>query len=287
MLKNFTFFFLVLIGFILAGCKKINPPEEIPSYLFIPYATFATDSVNQGTMLHDFTDVWVFKGDEFIGCYPTGSRVPVLAEGNTVIKMRAGIKNAGVASLRSIYTLTQFYETTINLKRGQIDTLIPVFEYFSGISFLRMESFSNPGTIFTPTPSSDTFLVNYPGTGSEALDGQGNCGFVYLDQTYQVFEVQTGSSIPYQIQGRVCYLEIQCKTNSDLFVSVSDGANDVRLCGTIYDTEGRWKKIYIPLTDNLNTFPTLYNFYLILRATRLADKPDPRIYIDNIKVIRQ
>ena len=128
---------------------------------------------------------------------------------------------------------------------------------------------------------------SYPGTGSEALDGQGNCGFVYLDQTYQVFEVQTGSSIPYQIQGRVCYLEIQCKTNSDLFVSVSDGANDVRLCGTIYDTEGRWKKIYIPLTDNLNTFPTLYNFYLILRATRLADKPDPRIYIDNIKVIRQ
>lgn len=282
-----TLFALFISLFFYSGCKKINPDEEIPSYIHIPSVSLSVDSINQGTCLQDITDVWIFKGDEFIGCYPVGARVPVLAEGNTVIKMRAGIKNAGVASLRSIYPMMQFFETTIFLKRGAVVELKPVFEYFSGISFLRMESFSNPGTIFAPTPSSDTILVTYPGNGTEAIPGQGNCGQVYLDNTYQVFEVQSGSPVPYQLQGRICYLEMHYKCNSDFFVSVSDGGVDVRLCARVFDTGGIWKKIYIPLTDNLNNFPTLFNFFLVLRASRISTGPDPRIYFDNIKIIRQ
>ena len=269
------------------SCKKLNPDEEVPSYIYIPYCDFTSDSLNQGTKLQEFTDVWLFKGDEFIGCYPVGSNIPILAEGNTIIKMRAGIKNVGIASLRSIYPMVQFYETTVNLKRGEIQTVIPTFSYFSGISFLRLESFSSPGTILAPTTSTDTFLNIYSGTGLEALPGQGDCGFVYLDNTYQVFDAVSGSAIPYQIQGRICYLEMHYKTNVDLYVSVSNGGTDLRLCARVFDTSGKWKKVYIPLTENLNTAPTLSNFFLVLHASRPGNGPDPRIYMDNIKIIRQ
>jgi hypothetical protein len=285
-IKKVTFFFIVLI-LIFVGCKKLNPDEEIPSYIYVPYCDFTTDSLNQGTKLQDFSDIWVFIGDDFIGCFPVGSRIPVLAEGNKVIKMRAGIKNVGIESLRSIYPMAQFYETNVDLKRGQVQTVIPNFTYFSGISFLRLESFSNPGTIFSPTPSADTFLTVYSGSGPEAIPGQGNCGFVYLDSYYQVFDAITGSAIPYQIQGRLCYLEMHYKTNVNIFVSVSNGFNDIRLCAQVYDTQGQWKKTYIPLTENINVAPTLSNFYLVLRASTPSGGPEPRIYLDNIKIIRQ
>ena len=269
------------------GCKKINPEEEIPSYIYIPYCKFTSDSLNQGTNLQDFSDVWVFKNNDFLGCYPVGSKIPILAEGNTIIKMRAGIKNVGIESLRSIYPMVQFYETNVNLKRGEVQTIVPDFLYFTGISFLRLESFSNPGTILAPTLSTDTFLSVYSGSGPESIPGQGNCGFIYLDNVYQFFEAISGSAIPYQLPSRLCYLEMHYKSNTDLNISVSNGSTDIRLCARLFATEGNWKKIYIPLTENLNLAPTLLNFYLVLRASRTGSGPDPRIYIDNIKIIRQ
>ena len=278
---------LFLVAVILSGCKKINPEVEIPSYIYVPYCDFTTDSLNQGTKLQDFTDVWVFNNNDFIGCYPVGSKIPILAEGNTIIKMRAGVKNVGINSLRSIYPMVQFFETTVDLKRGEVKTIVPNFSYFTGVAFLRQESFSNPGTILAPTISSDTFLTVYSGSGPEAISGQGNCGFIYLDNTYQVFDAISGSSIPYQFAGRICYLEMHLKTNVDFFVSVSNGSNDIRLCSTIFKTDGIWKKVYIPLTDNLNSAPTLTNFFLVLHASRPSAGPDPRIYLDNIKIIRQ
>lgn len=284
-MKKFTFCFIAAVIALFLGCSKINPEEEIPSYITVPYYTFNVDSVNQGTSLQYFTDVWAFKGDEFLGCFPIGAKIPVLAEGSTVIKLRPGIKNAGIASLRSMYPMARFYETTVDLKRGQVQTIVPAFEYYPGLTFLKLESFSLPGTFLAQTPSSDTFLVSY--NGPESLPGQGNCAFVYLDATYQVFDAQSGSPIPYQVQGSVCYLEMHYKTNVDLFISVSNGGTDLRLCSKLFDTEGAWKKIYIPLTENLNAAPTLYNFYFVLHASRPANGPDPRIYFDNIKIVRQ
>lgn len=283
-MKNLYFCFIILFSaLIFPGCKKLNPDEEIPSYITVPYARLVTDSINQGTALQDFTDVWVFNNNDFIGCYPVGSRVPILAEGNTIIKMRAGIKNAGIGSLRSVYPLVQFYETVVNLQRGQVQTVIPDFQYFSGITFLKLESFSAAGTFLAQTPSSDTFLVTY--NGPEALPGQGNCALIHLHNQYQVFDAQSGSAIPYQ-QGATCYMEIHYKTSLPLYVSVSNGFTDIRNAVVINPSD-TWKKMYIPLTDYLNVPPTLTNFYLVLHAMRGASDPEGKIYIDNIKIIRQ
>jgi hypothetical protein len=275
-----TIFFAAVI---LPGCKKLNPDEEIPSYISVPSCKLVVDSVNQGTSLQEFTDVWVFVNDNFIGTYAVGSKIPILAEGNTVIKMRAGIKNAGISSLRSMYPFTQFYETTVNLVRGQVQTVIPEFNYFSGIAFLKLEDFSSPGTFLSPTPSTDTTLVIYNGT--EGLPGQGQCALVHLHDDYLVFDAQSGSSIPY-LAGSPCYLEIHYKTNVSIFISVSNGFNDVRMCAIILPT-GTWSKMYIPLADYLNLAPTLNNFYFVMHASRLPGSEEAKIYFDNIKIIRQ
>ncbi len=283
--KNLYFFLIIgLAVAILPGCKKLNPDEQIPSYISVPYYTFTTDSLNQGTSLQAFTDVWVFNNNDFIGAYPIGSKIPILAEGNTIIKMRAGIKNAGVSDLRSMYAVTQFYETTIDLKRGEVKTVIPEFTYFSGITFLKLENFSAPGTFLASTPSSDTNLVTYNGT--ESLPGQGQCALVHLHDQYQVFDARSGSSIPYQVQGAVCFAEIHYKSNVPLVIAVSNGLTDIRSCATLLPT-GVWKKLYLPLTDFLNIPPTLNNFYFVMHASRGINEPEAKIYFDNIKIIRQ
>lgn len=268
---------------VISSCRKYNPDEEIPSYISIPYFTFNADSANQGTSLHDFSDAWVFRGNEFLGVFPIGTKIPVLAEGDTEIKIRPGIKQCGIGDLRSIYGPCQFYIATVNLKRGEVATIVPQFTYFSGVTFSKLESFSSPGTFLTQSPSSDTFLVMY--NGPEALPGQGNCAHVYLDNTYLVFDARSGSPHVYT-QGSSVFLELHYKTEAELIFSVSDGNIDLRkACSVLPSAE--WKKMYVNLTEAISGPFTLTNYYLVLHATLPAGKSSANIYFDNIKLIRQ
>ncbi|MBC7863896.1 MAG: hypothetical protein IAF38_13050 [Bacteroidia bacterium] len=283
MKKLLVFFSVGLFVFpCLESCKKfMNPDEEIPSYIYVPACTFSADTINQGTRIQKISDVWVFKGNDFLGAFPIGAKIPVLAEGNTEIKMRAGIKNYGIGDLRAIYPITQFYDVNVDLKRGEVVNMTPDFSYFSGITFIKLESFSSPGTFLTQSLSSDTMLVSY--TGPEAMPGQGACAYVHLDSTYQVFEALSGFPHPY-VQGAITYLEINYKSNVDIAIAVSNGINDVRTVCRL-KASATWNKMYAPLTEALNAPSTLSNFFFVIHAVAANNNAD--IYFDNIKIIKQ
>jgi hypothetical protein len=265
------------------SCKKLNRPEQIPSYITVPSAAFTCDQVNQGTQHQIFSDVWAFKGDDFLGCFPIGSRIPVLAEGETQMKFRAGIKHCGIGDLRSIYGPGQFYTTSLNLKKSEVQTVVPEFTYFSGITFTKIESFSAPGTFLAQTPSSNTMLTIY--NGPEALPGEGACAYVHLNDTDQVFDVESSAAHSY-IQGATAWLEMDYKSTRDFSVAVSDGNISIRPACGIQSSE-TWKKIYVNLTDALNSPSTLSNFYFVVHAAVPGDGSTADIYFDNIKIIRQ
>lgn len=127
---------------------KKSSSDGIPAFIQIPYFTTVTDTLNQGTSIQNYTDVWLYNNNEFLGCFPIGTKIPILADGNTLIRMGAGIKNGGVSDLRSYYPLMHFYETNINLVRGKVASVVPEFNYFTGISFLKLEDFSQAGTFW-------------------------------------------------------------------------------------------------------------------------------------------
>ncbi len=215
-----------------------------------------------------------------------GSNIPILAEGNTFLRMGAGIKNAGISDLRSDYPMIHFYESNVNLVRGKVTEVVPDFKYFTGVTFLKLEDFDQSGLSFAKTASSDTMLVKY--IGSESIPGQQHCGYVYLDNTYMVFDAMSSASIPYSVQVSKVYMEIQYKSNVDLTISVSDGLSDIRPAVTLKAQSSlSWKKVYIPLIDQLNGPTWLSNFYIVLHAFVPGNGTVGQIYFDNIKIIRQ
>lgn len=286
MKKKELLFFVVSSLFLLSSCSKKSSSDGIPAFIQIPYFTTVTDTLNQGTSIQNYTDVWLYNNNEFLGCFPIGTKIPILADGNTLIRMGAGIKNGGVSDLRSYYPLMHFYETNINLVRGKVASVVPEFNYFTGISFLKLEDFSQAGTFLAKSASSDTFLVKY--TGAESIAGQGYCAHVYLNDTYRVFDVISGASIPYSLQTSNCYLEIQYKSNIDLTISVSDGNTDIRPVVTLLaQVSPNWKKVYVPLISQLNGPYWLANFYFVMHASVPGNGTIGEIYFDNIKIIRQ
>jgi hypothetical protein len=182
--------------------------------------------------------------------------------------------------------MVHFYESNVNLVRGQVSSVVPDFQYFTGVTFLKLENFDQPGTFLSKSPSSDTFLVDY--SGPESIPGQGYCAHVYLNDTYRVFDAISGSPIPYSVQGAKAYAEIQYKTNVDLVLSVSDGNTDIRPAVTLIgEPSPVWKKVYVPLISVLNGPSTLSNFYFVMHASVPGNGTVGEIYFDNIKIIRQ
>ena len=136
----------LLIVLVLSSCKK-EDTEGIPTYLKIDNIT-----LNEGNTTSNITDAWVYINGQLQGVYELPAKFPVLEQGNTDIKVYAGIKNNGIASDRVIYPFyssdttnkvltinasTEIYPT-VNIKEnidGQFDDFDNGYSFNSDICF--------------------------------------------------------------------------------------------------------------------------------------------------------
>jgi len=251
-----------------------------------------TDSVLQGTSNQKFSDVLITSKTKNYGYYPIPGKIPIPLSGETYLNIRPALKVNGVGFLRLDYPVMAGSDSTLPLERGKVLSLKPVFKYYSTVSFPIVEDFEkNTGFFMKNSTSTDTFTTKIDTANAGFGD---KCLMMQLSPTYTVCQVQSTSGFSLPNNGPNVYLEFNYKSNysveAGLIGSASPGVlgTDQRSAGGA-NPSASWNKMYIDLTNLVRT-PPYYNYYFLYFYTSTAFDASvgaPKIYIDNVKVVRQ
>ncbi len=268
------------------GCNKEEP---IPSYIYIPSFTVEAQP-DFGTSTSKITEAWVYANNDLLGVFPIPATVPILATGETDIRIFPGIHEAGILARPTIYP---FYEPIIMnhvLTAGKIDTLPLVTQYLSSDKIeLALNITFDIGNVLTDDLDEDsaTFVTIIP----EGAEGAG--GLLLVTDTSSNLSVGNNSLFSLPANGSQVYIEMEYHNDTKFSVWMrghqTTGQGDIRPIATINEQEN-WNKIYIPLTSFLQTNKWFdYQFVLNLKLTddEIANgKTEAKVYIDNIKLLR-
>lgn len=281
-------FFVILFS----GCKKLDPEIDAPSYIEISDYRVITDSVNQGTSVQHFTDVFVTSSTKSYGYFPIPGKIPVPLEGSNELTIRPAIQVNGVKFLRLDYPVMKGCDSVLPLKRDEVLKVTPVFQYFSSASFPFVESLESNFSQLKNSDPTDTFTAVID--TANAVYGE-KCLKMRMSSTYTVTQVQSNYGFTLPTGGPAIYLEFNYKGNFQLEAGVIGSSSPSSLVNTSQRSAGgvnpsdTWKKMYINLTDIVRT-PPYFNYYFLYFYTAKSFDPgvaSPEMFIDNIKVVSQ
>lgn len=257
----------------------------MPAYLRIDTFHLTTNLAEEGFASHKITDAWIFVNDISLGTYELPVTLPVLEKGEREVIVRAGIKDNGISSTRAIYPMFRAYETTMDFREGEVDTLLPQTSYFSNVEFVVLERFET-GNEFSASPINEAVMetVNDP-----ELIFEGNRSLrVTLTETEPFFEAHTRK---YELPGggKPVYLELDYKTDNPFDVwlraNFDAGANVINTYVVTVTAKESWNKIYVNLSEMVSTLASADNFEIFILANKPNDVAVANMYLDNIKLL--
>lgn len=279
-------FYLCLLAFVINGCaKKVDTPLWLKVDKFqLNENPFASD---QGELTENITDAWVNMDGEILGVFSLPIKIPIIAdEGEHSFVIIPGIKNNGISSTKSRYTLMEPYSVDLTLSKGDTASIAPETQYYDDLTFW-IEDFENINNL--KLEESNASLASLGTTNDPNIVEYGNyCGHIELTDDDSLFYAYSSAPLLLPTNGRVVYLEVDFRTSHDLsarFINSTNGVTSDDAIATMRAQDSpKWTKIYF----NLNELLAVYNqadFYgIALRA--IKNKVGPQdIYIDNIKVI--
>jgi hypothetical protein len=224
--------------------------------------------------------------DEFLGAYELPARFPVLKTGKHIVKVLPGIKKNGIASTRSNYEFYAPVQKTVNFtpdsttKIGLLKTT-----YQSTAMFLWMEDFENV-TLTLDTTSRSTAWIMRTEAGSPLTFEGNHSGMVVLDSIHDFFECQTQKE--FTIPFAPVFLEMNFNISNSLTVGViTYGYTTLYQTPiiTLNSTNGKWKKIYIDLSNTLNAYTGMTTFRVYMGTFKDKGLQQSTILFDNFKLL--
>ncbi len=285
-MRNFLLYLILSVClFLVVSCNKEKLKSPTASFIYVGHPTVNTTSTfAQGTNDHKITDTWVYVNGQYVGAFPLGGVVPIVATGNADIAMYGGIKNNGISATRLPYAMYTGYEFSQNFEAGKTYTINPVYNYVSGAQFHLIEGFENSGVLFSAEGDSAFSLTGGSNTNKEVYEGLHSLFMGMSDAKPNAAIKTSGHIYTFPQTATTVYLEMNYKCNQKVLVTLLAGDTEERSVITLNRTEG-WNKIYIQLSEAVYTQP-LYNYYdLIIKASKETTIANPEIYIDNIKII--
>ncbi len=281
MLRPILYLVIVLLVFFTSSCKKDKLKANDASYFLITNPS-VTSPPGKGVGSNKITDIWYYVDGQFLGAYPIGNLMPIIAKNNADVTLFAGIKNNGISDTRQPY---HFYEPILlsnyQLENGKTYTVSPNFTYKSTASIPVFDGFDNTiGSNFYSVGAMDYTLTTDP---SKTYGGIGTS--VYMTMTDAKPTAIMKSSTPLYnlpVNGSPAYIELDYKCNQPIRVGVIGGATEERTAIVLNPTIG-WNTIYIQLSAVLTTPPTYNKQEIFIKAIKEVDSPE--IYIDNIKIV--
>lgn len=280
-IKFYNLLFLTLsvfIGVTFLSCSKKDFESVVPSYITINDVSLSTTYISEGSNSDNITDVWVFLDENLIGVYNLPAKIPILKEGSCNLKIYGGIKVNGVSATRSRYLFYNPYEKQITLIKGEEFKINPELTYSASTNFLWLEDFESASLSFVTNQSSDTTIEK---TNTEVFEGNVS-GAVLLSSSMDFFEIHSPEYSGIPRNGSPVYLELNFKTNEPILAGIFAGTEQL---GVVFlGQSSEWKKIYIDLTDAVNSKPTAPG-YKVFFGYQNTESKNLKFYIDNIKLV--
>ena len=272
--------FTLLVVF--AACKETG---SVPAYVYVDKFELSTGP-GQGTDSEKITEAWFFVEGNFLGAYTLPAAVPVVAEGQTRVRVSPGIKVNGISSTPDIYDFYERYEVMMDLAPGRVDTLRPLTSYTDFTNFAFLEDFETSNS-FIDVIDEDPETVLEPISGPDVFEGQ-RSGYIRLDSDHPFIEV---ASIPVlddiPTNGSDVFLEFNYKTNVQLGVGLVGTANGIPPSGAvilILRPREEWNKMYLELSPSL-VASQLQGYQILLSAVHDPSLEVSEVYVDNFKLV--
>ncbi len=279
-------FIFPAVALLSTSCEKFEGNQTIPAYLRIDSIYLQTDYATEGTAYQNFTDAWVYVDDQLVGAFQLPAEFPVLANGQHKLTIMPGIKKDGVAATRTNYpfcqpitmNLTFIEDSTIRL--GTLKT-----RYESTTEFFMIEDFDGPVLQLDTTKRSQAGIWKTTTGWPSTFEGS-HSGLVQMDSVGSLFECTNKTDLV--IPSAPVYMELNFNTNNPVAVGVFlYGYTQIVQTPVVYlnPTEGAWKKIYIDLTNALNSETGMQKFRIFFSALQAEGVYTTDIRMDNIKVL--
>jgi hypothetical protein len=283
-----TIQFICLLGLLLAAgsCEKFEGNQTIPAYLKIDSVFLQTEYSTEGTAFQSFTDAWIYVDDQLIGAFQMPAEFPVLASGIHKVTIMPGVKKNGIATTRTNYPFCEsiikniefFEDSTVSI--GGQKTV-----YQSTTEFFMIENFDGVVLSLDTTKRSVAGIQQTPSGWPGTFEGS-HSGLIRMDSAGSMFECTNKTD--FIIPAAPVYMELHFNTNIAVAVGVFlYGYSSIVQTPVVYlnPTEGKWKKIYIDLTNALNSQTGMVNFRIFFNAIQPAGVINAEIRLDNIKVL--
>ena len=227
-----------------------------------------------------------------IGSFELPARIPVIKEGEGEIIILAGIKKNGQSNGRIIYPFYEAYTKTHDFVPMQVDTIHPVVKYRNSVQYTWLEDFEDETLSLTKTGSNstvDTFKLVYDSTIVYDYNGitEKVSGGSVIDTGYQIFEFSSTQFFDLP-RNEPIYLELNFRCDANLIVGIYPATGSV-ITGvpivSLFSTEGEWKKVYVSLTEDVNTVAYLGADFRVFFAVQKNNDQKNEVYLDNIKLL--
>lgn len=312
--KSLRFSVLLLFSFVIVSlflsCQKFEGDQTVPAYIRIDALNVKTNYESEGAPSSNITDAWVYINDEAIGAYELPVVFPVLAKGLTEVRIDPGIKLNGIAGLRTPYPFYQpiiqqvYLEEGVEVNLGSDtlfygDDVVPyttTTTYYDNLKFVWMEDFEDPSLSLDSTSKSRTDITRTePANSPEAFltDYSKYSGLMILSLDKYLIDVATnvGNNEGYVLPqiGEAVFLEFDYK-NNNVFTTglyVNELSQIIQHPVLNINPSSEWNKIYVNLTPTVSSSTGAIDFNVFFGALIESGVDEPRILIDNIKLIHR
>jgi hypothetical protein len=279
-MRFIVFLGLVINFFLLVSCKKYTSSEG--AFFIKPASVSVSTTSVQGTGNHKITDLWLYVNGKFQGAYPTGNLMPVISKNEKVkINIIAGIKNNGISGTRLGWAFYDFITIDTLVENGKTIDRPLTFKYNDNAKFVWMENFDQQGFSLVKSSSNPTDTTWKFANPNDHLEGK--CAEIGLTGNALVAQVESSTTFALPSGNNNVYLELNYKCNQGFEVGVLAG---VIQKSTVFITPSEnWNKIYIQLSDAINRSPNSSNHKIYFKMVKTDDNPNPKMFIDNIKLL--
>ena len=271
-MKKITYLMILLV---LSSCQK-EDPDGIPSYIKINSIELVDNTSS------NITDAWVYINGQLQGIYELPAKFPVLEQGNTNIKVYAGIKNNGIGSDRTIYP---FYAADTIIELLNINSTTEIYPTVNIKDNLEghLDDFDNGYSFNSDTCFQVLSGGPYGKYGSLSLSDSDS--ILITEINYQDFSLSF-DNVPQQ--GSPTYMELDYKSNTSFLVGMyinSPNSPTVERSLLWISPKEDWNKIYIDLTQTVSEAIGAENFSIFIKMKRDTSLDENKLDFDNIRII--
>ena len=262
-MKHLSYLFLLIFFF---SCNKTDI-NSIPANIKISNITLNTNSTE------NITDAWVYINDQLQGVYELPAQFPVLNTGTHKLRVKAGIKDNGIASSRIPYPFYGSYtQEEVEFIEHEEMEVFPEVDYIEDITILTLDE----ELTLDRTSYSDTTLESI----EDYYAG-------YLDSSLITFEISTNELEDLPQAGAPVYLELDYKCNTEFLVGVYINYNPtvVKKEALWINPKEDWNKIYVNLTSIISEGINAPSFSIFIGMRRDISLEKNELYFKNFKIV--